>query len=294
MGHDVYAGGFGGATLLASLGALEALRAGSPSVSAPDLERLVRIANEARDARVVRSLAKRGLGADADGEARVADAAQAIAARVRSGEAAAGAPVGAGAHSSAVVVVDAEGDVVAGTHTIEGPSWGEGLFVGGVPLATAAHIEFDDARAATSTMRPDPLSDTIVIEDGSPRAALAVYGTGLYPGDLQVLDALLARGLSPEEAVLEPRVGYFAGNLERGGLDPARRVVDPRFDRDLLCALREHGLRLERSMREAWPGFVDTGFPTLVAIGRPSSSARLEGMTPDAPHIHGVAAGDPR
>ena len=39
-----------------------------------------------------------------------------------------------GHHSSAVIVVDKEGSVVVGTHTIEGGNWGQGIFIGGIPL----------------------------------------------------------------------------------------------------------------------------------------------------------------
>lgn len=35
-------------------------------------------------------------------------------------------------------------------------------------------------------------------------------------------------------------------------------------------------------------GFVDTGFPTLVTI----QEGHLEGITPEAPFIHGLAAGE--
>jgi gamma-glutamyltranspeptidase len=193
-----------------------------------------------------------------------------------------------GSHSSAVIVVDADGNVVVGTHTIETLNWGEGLFVGGVPLSTAGPTAFDDPGAATLAQRTDPLSDTLVLQDGAPRVALAVYGTGLFPGDVQILDAVLARGLDAEQAVLEPRVGYVAFDAQRMTLDVTRRSVDPRFDAGLLCELEERGFTLERSMPGYPAGFVDTGFPTLVTM----SPGRLRGMTPDASYVHGVAAGD--
>lgn len=225
LGYDLYAGGLGGATLLASLGALESLRAGAAarpfSASADELELLLRIAGQARDGRVVPALAQRGL-------------------------------------------------------------------VGGVPLATAGETAFDEPGLATLAQRADPLSDTIVLKDGEPRAALAVYGTGLFPGDMQILDAVLARGLDAEQAVLEPRVGYVEFDAMRMTLDVTKRSVDPRFEEGLLCQLQERGFTLERSMPGYPAGFVDTGFPTLVTM----ALGRLHGITPDAPYIHGLAAGD--
>jgi gamma-glutamyltranspeptidase / glutathione hydrolase len=290
LGYDLYAGGLGGATLLASLGALETLRGGEPArpltTSAGELELLLRITAQARDARS--ALGKRGLvTAGGTADALVADVAQALVGRVRAGMTAQ--PSGPeGSHSAAVVVVDADGNVVVGTHTIEALNWGEGLFVGGVPLSTAAAIGVDDPGAATLAQRADPLSDTIVLQNGEPRAALAVYGSGLFPGDMQVLDALLARGLDAEQAVLEPRVGHVEWDPRRMTVDVTKRVVDPRFEAELLCQLQARGFTLERSMPGARPGFVDTGFPTLVTM----APGHLHGMTPDAPFVHGLAAGD--
>lgn len=290
LGYDVYAGGLGGATLLASLAALESLRGGEPArpltASADELQLLLRITGQARDARP--ALGKRGLvTAGGTADALVAAAAQTIIARARAGAAAKPSGPG-GSHSSAVIVVDADGNVVVGTHTIEALNWGEGLFVGGVPLSTSAATGFDDPGAAPLAQRADPLSDTIVVKDGEPRAALAVYGSGLFPGDLQVLDALLARGLDAEQAVLEPRVGHVEWDAKRMTANVTKRVVDPRFDADLLCQLQARGFTLERSMPGSRAGFVDTGFPTLVTI----APGHLHGMTPDAPFVHGLAAGD--
>jgi gamma-glutamyltranspeptidase/glutathione hydrolase len=291
-GFDVFAGGFGGATLLASLEALESLRGGRPAhpfaTSADELELLLRVAGESRQATEVAALGKRGLvTAGPDVDALVAHVAETLAQRVRAAGTPAQ-PLPAGSHSAAVVVVDDDGNIVVGTHSIETLNWGEGLFVGGVPLSTAAEVAFDDPATAALPQRADPLSDTLVLDHGVPRAALAVYGTGLFPGDLQVLDALLARGLGAEEAVLEPRIGYAEVDVEHRTLNASRRSVDPRFDADLLCMLRQRGFELRRSMPGYPAGFVDTGFPTLVTV----KPGRIEGMTPDAPYIDGLAAGD--
>jgi hypothetical protein len=182
--------------------------------------------------------------------------------------------------------VDENGNVVVGTHTIETQAWGEGLFVGGVPLSTSAPTGLDDARTATSRVRADPLTNTIIVRDGAVHAALAVYGSGLHPADAQIVDAVLSRGADAEDAVLEPRVGYFQFDVETSSIDLARSVVDPRFDARLLCTMKGRGFTLDRSIPGYPAGIVDTGFPTLV-IKTPTS---LHGMTPEL--MHGVAAGD--
>lgn len=286
MGYDLFAGGHGGLKALASLGALERLRAGqpanAPSASLDDLVRLVRVQNAASTlpALFERDLVARGESVD------IGASAETVAELVRKGST--GGQASGGTHSSAAIVVDADGNVVVGTHTIETLNWGEGLFVGGIPLSTSAEIAFDDPAAAKRRMRIDPLTSTIALKDGAPRAALTVYGTGLHPADVQLLDAVLARGLDAEDAVLEPRVGYHQLDLETFALDKTKSVVDPRFTTELLCAARSRGVMLERSMPGLPPGMVDTGFPTLVTI----TTAGIHGMTPDPGHIHGLAAGD--
>ena len=159
-------------------------------------------------------------------DADLTKAAAEVAARVLLGTASK--PVASpGTHSSAVIVVDAEGNIVVGTHTIETLNWGEGLFVGGVPLSTSATSAFDDASTAKTRMRIDSLSATIVMKDGAPVAALTVYGTGLNPADVQLLDAVIARGASAEDAVLEPRVGYYAFDHDTHRIDSGKNSVDP-------------------------------------------------------------------
>ena len=118
--------------------------------------------------------------------------------------------------------------------------------------------------------------------------ALAVYGTGLHPADAQILEAVLARKLDAEQAVLEPRIGYFSFDAKAIQLDESTNSVDPRFDPQLLCELKRRGFHLSRSMPGLPAGFVDTGFPTLVTM----SPGKIQGMTPEVSFIHGIAAGD--
>lgn len=290
MGHEVYAAGYGGAKLIASLVALEDLRRGkraeAPAASAEALARLLRVQRAVNE---LPMLGNRDLVSSGDAaSASVVRGGMLAAARVWAEETVVPAAGGGGSHSSAAVVVDAEGNVVAGTHTIGTLNWGEGLFVGGVPLSTSAAVAFDDATLARTRVRIDALSDAIVLRGGTPRAALAVYGTGLHPADVQIVDAVLGRGLDAEAAVLEPRVGWFQFDHTTNKVDFARNAVDPRFDPKLLCAVKTLGFALERAMPGFPPAIVDTGFPTLVTI----APGAIHGMPPDPAHIHGLAAGD--
>lgn len=281
-GRDVHAGGYGGMKLLVGLARLERLRRGeraeAPSSSLAALERIVAVH---RAVEALPALRDRDVGDDAAAwSARVPALAAADPDATLS-------PDG-GSHSSAVVVVDAEGNVVVGTHTIQALPWGDGLFVGGVPLSTSAHIGLDDAPRQKKRMRIDSLTDTIVVSDGAPVAALAVYGTGLHPADLQILDGVLARGLDAEPAVLEPRVGFFRFDIHAMKADTTIHDVDPRFDPQLLCRAARDGFELLPSTAGMPAGYVDTGFPTLVAW----RDGELHGMPPDPAHIDGLAKGD--
>jgi gamma-glutamyltranspeptidase/glutathione hydrolase len=292
MGHDVYAAGHGGMKVLVSLLAYELLRDAarpveSPAKSAEALEMLLRVQRATNDMPLLRDreLVMNGAASDANVTKAASDVASAVRRGLNAPLLSSSEP---GTHSSSVIVVDSEGNVVVGTHTIETMNWGEGLFVRGIPLSTAGPYGFDDALKAKLRMRIDPVSSTIVIKDGAPVVALSVYGTGLHPADVQVLDAVIARGADAEDAVLEPRVGYFSYDLHAGKVDLGRNSVDPRFAPELLCTLKRRGFTLDRSMPGMPAGYVDTGFPTLVTI----APGRLHGMTPDMSYIHGVAAGD--
>lgn len=287
MGHDIYGSGHGGVKLVVTLQALERLRvrkgagAGAaavveaPSSSADELERLLRVHSVTNALPFLhdRAFLARGAGT----APQIAEATDAVVKYVEDAAAPSPPAERAGTHSSAVVVVDGQGNVVVATHTIQTLPWGEGLFVGGVPLSTSAPVAFDDAIAATSHLRIDSLTNTIVMKDGGVRAALAVYGTGLHPADAQILDAVIARGLNAEEAVLAPRVGYFRFDAKKMTLDYDWRSVDPRLSPKLLCTMKRRGFHLERSIEGYPAGIVDTGFPTLVTMG-PNG---IEGMTPE-------------
>jgi hypothetical protein len=125
LGHDVYASGHGGVKVLVSLQALEQLRGGapaqSPAVSPEALEVLLRIQRSVDVLPVLRDRDVVAKGPALD--AQLATAAADVAARVRAGIASKPVPSG-GTHSSAVIVLDADGNIVVGTHTIEALNWG--------------------------------------------------------------------------------------------------------------------------------------------------------------------------
>ncbi len=195
----------------------------------------------------------------------------------------------AGTHSSAVVVVDGAGNIVAGTHTIETTNWGLGLFAGGLPLSTSASLH---PGIAPGSYAMDPLSSEIAFVGGQPRLAMSTYGTGLHPGDVQVLSYVLDDGLDAEDAVLEPRLGYYAVTTQNGvdSVDMTTHMLDERVPGTVVCPTRAAGFGLQQSEPPpVLPGFIDTGFPTVVTFTPTSGPAHLQGMTPE--WMSGVASG---
>ncbi len=181
-----------------------------------------------------------------------------------------------GTHSAHVIVVDADGNIATGTHSMETAPWGEGLFVNGIPLATAAPF-------VTGPLKPghkliDPLSTEIVFQKGEPRLALGTYGSGLYPADVQVFSGLADYGLDPEQAVLEPRLGWFAVNPLSHHPDPTVNLLDPRVPQDVVCELLKRGVEVSQREESGAPkGMLDLGYPTVVKL----NTGRLEAMTPE-------------
>ena len=133
----------------------------------------------------------------------------------------------------------------------------------------------------------DPLTATIVYDGERPAIALAVYGTGLHPADVQILTRMIDFGLNPEEAVLAPRLGYFFFDPMKMTGDHTRNLLDLRIDPALVCQLGALGETLFQHETPGYPpGHLDLGFPTVVQI----REGEILGMTPE--WMDGVAAGD--
>jgi gamma-glutamyltranspeptidase len=174
-----------------------------------------------------------------------------------------------------VIVVDADGNIVTGTHTMESPAWGEGFFVDGVALATSAPYIAGNLKPGTKLL--DPLSTEIVFQEGQPRLVLGTYGTGLSPADVQVMSGLADYGLNPEQAVLEPRLGWFAVNPLSHHPDPTVNLLDPRVPRDVVCELLRRGVEVRQRDEASVNGLIDLGYPMVVKI----NTNKLQAMVPE-------------
>ena len=295
-GFDIYTSAgysYGGASLLLSLAALEhadIASMGPFGQSAASLELLAHVHDAESTATWLHD--PNVLLVPSDAQARIVASGNDVWAKVQAGTVPPPDPV-AGSHSSAVVVVDAAGNIAVGTHTINAENWGLKLFAGGLPLATSASIHPEATPGALAT---DPLSSELVVVDHKPRLALSTFGSGLHPGDVQVLSHVLDFGMSAEDAVLAPRLGWYAytsattANGTTSTVDGHTHQVDERVALPVVCAARAAGVGLLQKELSGYPtGIIDTGFPVLVTIDPTPGPARLRGMTPE--WLSGSAAG---
>jgi hypothetical protein len=100
-------------------------------------------------------------------------------------------------HSTAIVVVDADGNIAVGMHTLNALPFGEGLFVGGVPLSSA--LEFERVSPDQSVL--EPVSPVIALLGGAPRLALAQLGVGEFAADFAVASAVVDADLDVVDVV---------------------------------------------------------------------------------------------
>lgn len=114
------------------------------------------------------------------------------------------------AHSDAIVVADAEGNVVALLHSINTVLWGEtGIFVDGVSMAdTAATQRKYLAKTGAGKRVLDSGHPFLVLRDGKPVVASSSVGRGLHIEAFQDVVNLLLYDLDPQAALLKP---HFLG-----------------------------------------------------------------------------------
>jgi gamma-glutamyltranspeptidase / glutathione hydrolase len=186
-----------------------------------------------------------------------------------------------GTHSYHVIVIDKDGNIANGTHTIESFPWGDhGIFIKGVPLNSAGLQSLGEA---SGHFLKDPFTIQIVMRDQRPILASGFFSASMFPADFQVLSNVLDFQMSPEDALLKPRFGSFAYDLSATPprIDPFRTVLDKRFSEQMVQSLRKKGVESETN------GYIDTGMGVLIQIDQ--EKRLLKGMTPE--QLEGLAEG---
>ena len=109
-------------------------------------------------------------------------------------------------HSDDVVVVDAEGNMAAITHSINCVYWGKtALNIDGISIGDpGSYQQALIARVGPGKPLPDPTETGLVMKDGEPVLAFASMGSGLHQRTLQGLLNVLAFGMTVDAAINAP------------------------------------------------------------------------------------------
>ncbi|MFO0980237.1 MAG: hypothetical protein U1E76_00580 [Planctomycetota bacterium] len=132
-------------------------------------------------------------------------------------------------HSSAIVAVDARGNIAAVVHSINTSAWGgTGIFVDGISIPDSASFQQAAVRrAGKGEQLPDPTEPLIVMQDGAPICALASIGAGLHEKTFCVLVDLLDHDLGIKAAIDAPAIllpAFGAGGMRTPRSMPARSI----------------------------------------------------------------------
>ncbi len=177
-------------------------------------------------------------------------------------------------HSDGVVVVDAEGNIVALTHSINTLTYGEtGLVIGGVSVPDALTNQKDVAAWVPPGDRlPDPTCPAVIFKDGRPFGGFSSIGAGLHERMVNVLFSVLWFDMTPQEALNQPSMGLslaFPGWF--GALLGEHQTIGTgTIDADVIEATEEMGLDL--AYTPVMPGY-------LVGITIDSETGELHGGT---------------
>ena len=149
----------------------------------------------------------------------------------------AGVQPGEGANTTHVTVADAQGGVVAATHTINS-LFGARFLVPGTGLIPNNYMRtFDPRPGRAQSVAPGKristsMSPMMVTRDGQMLYALGLPGgLRIFPSALQALLNLIDHGMTLQEAVEAPRLWTEGGTLE----------LEPAFPAELQDALRAMG-----------------------------------------------------
>ena len=182
-----------------------------------------------------------------------------------------------GTHSYSVAVVDAEGNAIAGTHTIESLPFGSGIFVGGVPLNNAG-LQHPYVAGAPGSTPPgadliEPLSAVLAFEQGRLVLASSTFSASLWPADLELVSSILDFDWSPGRVALTPRFGGPNVDLVKLTADISTTMLDKRYSPELVSRMKARGLSFTQA------GYIDTGM--LVMIKQDRKTRELSGFTPE-------------
>jgi gamma-glutamyltranspeptidase/glutathione hydrolase len=227
-------------------------------------------------------------------------------------------PLILGSHQ--VAAIDAMGNMMTATHSIESDAWGDtGLFVGGISLNSSAflpnlvqatanpfrvsrqiHTErepqnterFYDSLYLENHIEPgqrvaEPLSCYIVLRNQQPCFIAGAVGSGVLGCNFQNTVNIVAHGLDLTSSIAANRWGYFDFDIATMRIGSAVQI-EP-FDDKLLDAVEVLGQPLARlNRREVGAPYADTGYWTAVGIDVTTN----EKVSVTDPRLIGLAFGE--
>jgi len=161
---------------------------------------------------------------------------------------------GRGTHSYHIIVVDKDGNVASGTHTIQSLPWGNGVFVEGIPLTQIGYLP---SRSGPGERRTDALTMHLGFRNGKFRLATGTITTALLETNFQLLLNLIDYELPPEKAVSLPRFGTIPYDLQ-GRYDANSNWLDPDIPDHVVNQVESRGLKFTRQGPLVCSG-LDTG-----------------------------------
>jgi gamma-glutamyltranspeptidase/glutathione hydrolase len=165
-------------------------------------------------------------------------------------------------HTFSVAIVDADGNAIAGTHTIEGNNWGAGIFVDGVVLDASAEIPFatNTADPTGQRRRITPLPMHLVFAGQDLVLALAAFGASEEPAAFELPVDLLDFKLSPDVAMAMPRFGYTTTDAA----GDATNLLDWGVPTTTVATLAARGISFAQAGSADDP--IDTGLGVVIQI----------------------------
>lgn len=110
------------------------------------------------------------------------------------------------AHTDAVVVVDAAGNVAVLCHSINALPWASGLFVEGVSIPDSASFQqLEMAQAGPGARLPDLMNPVLLTRNRRPELAAVAIGASLHEAMIQGLAHAVDLGLTLGELKATPR-----------------------------------------------------------------------------------------
>jgi gamma-glutamyltranspeptidase/glutathione hydrolase len=161
-----------------------------------------------------------------------------------------------GSHSCNTIVIDKDGNIATGTHTINSMPWGDyGLVVDGVSL-NSAHPVASDAPPGERAL--DSLNPTLVFKDEKPVIAAGFFSSALHPAAFQILLNLLDYDMTPQETLDTPRFGAILFDV------PSLHwsiLLDDRYPKSWVKDFSDKGISFSQPS-----GFNDTGMGMIIRI----------------------------